>query len=324
MGQDAKPEPRFEVVPDRRPAAAAARFYRIRDFEKLQHYRDRALVWVKLYVEQLDDYEFIQLPDATKYHVHALMLLAARSGNKIPNDPLWVAARIGASEPVDLPLLVAHGFLEEWKPRPQDSYEAGEQPPLPGDWAGGESAAPQVAAPAAQESRAGATAEVNPDGPAASEPASNLLATCYQDASKLLAQIRSEENREDTDTDTAPASAGRLCDCCGVSVCSEFSFPEAAELVKRWKAEGRLVGGRPIENVFGLARTIHREGTADEEIRLLLRPPPRREFTDEPCPTCLGTKFETAPGRGARPCPACVDEAGRRTGKRAKDAGRPP
>ncbi len=303
MGQQdsTAPEPRFEVVADRRPAAAV-KFYRIREFEKLQHYRNRALVWVKLYVEQLDDYEFIQLPDATKYHFHALMLLAARSGNKIPNDPRWVAARIGASEPVDLALLFRHGFLEEWRPRPQDSYEAGEQIPLPQ----GEPAAPTGP---------------NPAPPTGSGPASKLLADSQNPASNLLAQNRTEQSREDTDTDTAPASAGRVCVQCGAGVCSEFSLLEAAELVKRWKAEGRLVGGRPIENAYGLAHTIHHAGTADEEIRLLLRPPPRREFTEEDCPSCLGSKWQSVPGKGSRECPDCRDERGVRTGKRAKDFG---
>lgn len=297
MGQQdgTAPEPRFEVVADRRPAAAAVKFYRIRDFERFQHYRDRALVWIKLYVDQLDAYEFLQLPDAMKYHVHALMLLAARAGNKIPNDARWVAARIGATEPVDLPTLFAAGFLEEWRPRPQDSYAQGEQLPLPtGDAA----------------------------LPATSNPASNSLAGRPQNAaSNLLAQNRAEQSRGHTDTDTSPASAGRVCGCCGVSVCSEFSRQEAEALVKRWKSEGRLVGGRPINNVFGLARVLHREGTADDELRMLKHPPPRREFTDDPCPSCFGTKTQSVEGKGARPCPDCIDETGRRTGKRPKDAG---
>ena len=108
-------------------------------------------------------------------------------------------------------------------------------------------------------------------------------------------------------------------------MCSEFTLAEAVRLVERWRAEGRLVGGRPVENVFGLARTLHREGTADEEIRLLVRPPPRRVFAEEPCPVCYGSKFETVAGKGARDCTACVDELGRRTGRRAADhAGRGP
>lgn len=300
MGQqdNTASEPRFEVVSERRPAAAV-KFYRIRDLEKYQHYRDRNPPWVKLHSELLDDYEFQQLPDASRYHYLHLTLLASKTGNKIPNDPVWVARRINAQDPVNLTILFEAGLLEPWQPRAQE--------PGPGE----------LPFPAPE---ADAT---TPTPATASELASKPLASCYQDASNLLAQRQSTETEAEahTETDTPPAGAARTCGCCGASVCSEFSFQEAAELVKRWKAEGRLVGGRRIENVFGLARTIHREGTADEEIRLLLRPPPRREFLDEDCPTCIGSKFQPMPGNSRRPCPDCVDDAGRRTGKRAKDYG---
>ncbi|HEX3560395.1 MAG TPA: hypothetical protein VHU19_14400 [Pyrinomonadaceae bacterium] len=301
MADDNTARAPLRVAPNTRPAAEAVRFFSIRDFERLQHYKDRALVWVKLYVEMLDDYEFAALPDSAKYHAVGLMLLAARSGNKLPNDPAWVAARIGASEPVNLALLYDSGFLDAWQPRVQEARPGEQLLPLSDD-----------AAPA----------PVSPTEPVSAESASNLLATCYQVAS--TEQNRTEQTRADTDTDTAPASAARLCPCCGVSVCSQFSLSEAAELVKRWKREGRLVGGRSIENIYGLARTIHREGTADEEIKLLLRPPPRREFLDEPCLSCFGSKFKAEPGKGGvRDCPDCLDERGVRTGKRAKSAGAP-
>jgi hypothetical protein len=39
--------------------------------------------------------------------------LAARCGNRLPNDTGWIQARIGASKPVDLEALIAAGFLEE-------------------------------------------------------------------------------------------------------------------------------------------------------------------------------------------------------------------
>jgi hypothetical protein len=297
------PAPRLHVAPQARPAAETIRFFSIRDFERLQHYRDRALVWVKLYVELLDDYEYIKLPDAAKYHAVALTLLAARSGNKLPNDPAWVAARIGATEPVDLARLYDAGFLEPWQPRLQE--------PRPG-----EQLLPLADGPA----HAGGPPEpTSPTPPAASESDSNLLATCYQVAS--TEQNRTEKTRQDTDTDTAPASAARRCGCCGVSVCSRFSFQDALKLARAWQREGRIVGGERIKNPGGLARTLHREGTADEEIALLLRPPPRREFLDEPCPTCFGAKFKTMPGKGAEKCPDCLDERGVRTGRRARDYG---
>ena len=86
------------------------------------------------------------------------------------------------------------------------------------------------------------------------------------------------------------------------------------------KATGRYVGGRPVENPGGLARSFHRKGEADIEIREFLLPPnERRQFTDDPCPTCLGAKYESMPDRSVRPCRDCIDEAGRRTGKRPAD-----
>ncbi len=85
--------------------------FRVKNFERFQHYKDRAPPWIKLYNELLDDYEFGLLPDATKMHLIAIWLLASRSENKIPFDPAWVARRVNANEPVDLKLLIDGGFI---------------------------------------------------------------------------------------------------------------------------------------------------------------------------------------------------------------------
>ena len=78
-------------------------FFRVKNWERFQHYGDRrAPPWIKLYNDLLENYEFAALPDASKAHVVAIWLLASRSGNRIPADPKWVAARINATEPVDL------------------------------------------------------------------------------------------------------------------------------------------------------------------------------------------------------------------------------
>jgi hypothetical protein len=87
------------------------RTFSVKDYQKFQHYKDRSPPWIKLYNSTLDDYDFGALPDATKYHLVAIWLLASRSANKIPYDAVWVAARINAREPVNLDLLVKAGFL---------------------------------------------------------------------------------------------------------------------------------------------------------------------------------------------------------------------
>ena len=86
--------------------------FRVKNFERFQHYKDRSPPWIKLYNELLEDYEFSQLPDAAKMHLIGIWLLASRSDNRIPYDAKWVAARINATEPVKLDVLRASGFIE--------------------------------------------------------------------------------------------------------------------------------------------------------------------------------------------------------------------
>lgn len=92
------------------------RYFRVRDFEKLQHYKDRGPIWIKLYRHRLEDMDFLLLPDATKAHVVMLELLVAKLGNRLPFDPVFVAGQIGARERVDLQLLLDKGFIELEEP----------------------------------------------------------------------------------------------------------------------------------------------------------------------------------------------------------------
>ena len=69
---------------------AGTRFFRVHDFEKYQHYKKRTPPWVKLYGSLLDDYSFAGLPDHSKWFAVALLILASRTDNQIPNDPAWV------------------------------------------------------------------------------------------------------------------------------------------------------------------------------------------------------------------------------------------
>lgn len=98
--------------------------FSVKNFEKFQHYRDRTPPWIKLYNELLDDYEFGCLPDASKWHLIAIWLLASRSDNRITLDEKWVAKRINANDELDLQVLFDFGFLVENQELPNVEQDA--------------------------------------------------------------------------------------------------------------------------------------------------------------------------------------------------------
>lgn len=91
-------------------------YLRVVGWEEFQHYRDRDPVWIKLHRGLLDNYQWSRLQDASKSHLIGIWLLAARHANRIPADPEWIGKRIGATDKVDLQVLVAGGFVELEQP----------------------------------------------------------------------------------------------------------------------------------------------------------------------------------------------------------------
>lgn len=101
---------------------------------------------------------------------------------------------------------------------------------------------------------------------------------------------------------------------------SEFSLAECLRYVEHCQTKGEQ-----IKNPKGLATHLYKTGESDAFIRAALFPEhheqkqleqfgPPRKFTEMPCSICGGTKYETVEGKGARPCPHCINERGRRTG----------
>jgi hypothetical protein len=86
-------------------------FFSVTNYDQQQHYKDRGPTWIKLYNRLLDDYAFAMLPDAAKWHLIGIFLLASRHSNRIPCDPQWLARQIGASSPVNLALMERAGFI---------------------------------------------------------------------------------------------------------------------------------------------------------------------------------------------------------------------
>ena len=86
----------------------------VRNWDKFQHYKkhDEPAAWIKLHNKLLSDYEFQKLTEVDQCRLLKIWLLAAKTGNRIPKDPRWVRAQIGAKA-LNLQTFVDAGWLEE-------------------------------------------------------------------------------------------------------------------------------------------------------------------------------------------------------------------
>ena len=86
--------------------------FRLRNWDRYQHYKDRNPPWVKLYRTVLDDADLMRLPDASKWLAVGLLLVASRYDNCVPYDPAWVGRTLHMSGPADLDVLLSIGYIE--------------------------------------------------------------------------------------------------------------------------------------------------------------------------------------------------------------------
>ena len=56
----------------------------VRNWERFQHYQKRDPPWIKLYNSLLDDYDLMELDPRLRWAGVAMLLLASRTGNRIP------------------------------------------------------------------------------------------------------------------------------------------------------------------------------------------------------------------------------------------------
>lgn len=89
------------------------KYLAVRNWQKFQHYRERNPVWVKAYVELLDNPDWLALSDAAKGQLFALWLLAAKRGNRIPADPQALRVLLGVTGKLHVQDLIAGGWIEE-------------------------------------------------------------------------------------------------------------------------------------------------------------------------------------------------------------------
>lgn len=77
-------------------------YLQVRNWPRFQHYKDRNPPWIKLYTELQGKWEWVTLPDTAKAHLVGLWMLAAQMGNRIPDDPGFIASKIGAMSVKDV------------------------------------------------------------------------------------------------------------------------------------------------------------------------------------------------------------------------------
>lgn len=97
-------------------------FFRIKNWMKHQHYKDRRPPWIKLHNSLFDDYEFQQLTDIQRWHLVAIWLLASRSNRfhedgdpLLPEDEKYLTRQTGTSGKIDLKPLYSAGFIVRYQ-----------------------------------------------------------------------------------------------------------------------------------------------------------------------------------------------------------------
>lgn len=280
------------------------RYLRVRNFDALQHYKDRNPIWIKLYCSILEDYDFARLPDETKFHAVGLMLLASRSNNKFPEDEVWLRAKINAEKEINLERLLEIRFLEV------------------------------VSDKKGEERNENFNGKRTTNARKSKKTKDEFASATFQNEKSCdsAEHSRTEENKTHTEQTRAALSPDDVKDEKAVRVnlensaktnghLSQFSLDECLKYVRICESKGE-----PIKNPKGLANHLYKTGDADAFILATLYPDKceeaereiygePRKFSDEPCAVCFGSKMEVVSGKGARNCPNCKNERGHSTGK---------
>jgi hypothetical protein len=94
------------------PQKLPAKFFRVVDFEKFQHYKDRCPPWIKLYRNLWSDPRFFGLTVGERYQLISLFIIASQNDNCIPVNQDWLKHQILSTEPLALDRLVEIGWIE--------------------------------------------------------------------------------------------------------------------------------------------------------------------------------------------------------------------
>lgn len=106
--------------------SAPARFFRVRNFERFQHYTDRRPPWIKLYRDLWDDPRFHDLSVAHRYMLIALFVVASQHENLVPFNDKWLRSKLMVNQAIPLQLFIDTGWLELAEQDASKALAAGE------------------------------------------------------------------------------------------------------------------------------------------------------------------------------------------------------
>jgi hypothetical protein len=86
--------------------------YRIVEWDRYQHYKDRDPPWIKLHRDLLTSQTWVTLADSSRVLAVACMLIAAGTDNRIPANAAYLKRRAYLNKEPDFSPLVACGFVE--------------------------------------------------------------------------------------------------------------------------------------------------------------------------------------------------------------------
>jgi hypothetical protein len=87
-------------------------FYRVKNWERFQHYKDRSPPWIKRHFEIMTSQDWVMLADASKLLMVICMLVASRNEGKVPADPHYFKRVAYLDKLPDFKPLLNCGFLE--------------------------------------------------------------------------------------------------------------------------------------------------------------------------------------------------------------------
>lgn len=96
------------------------KYYKIKGWERFQHYKGRNQIWIKLYKNILHSSDWAICSDAQKAQLIALLCIADEHG-KINSDAILIRRQTNLNRAPNMAFFLEIGFIEELDTNPQST-----------------------------------------------------------------------------------------------------------------------------------------------------------------------------------------------------------